>query len=259
VQWLRALRDGLSGSGDPVGAAVSVAVTRVMNACVLLEIDGDFVLTDPCFRQPVGIRFAEPFGLGVDELPRLTAILVGHRVPDHWQPRALRHYRHRQSTRVFVPAARMARAARRAGFANAEVLHWGDRRTVGPLTVVCAPGERVAGMRTNVYVVSSHATSVLVATEARRVVPDAQVDVAVLPIDGARLFGRALVMDTGTAVATARRLGAALVPIHFSQRPRPPVLRCPTGPDQLPPNVQVRRPGVRMVVSQPGQSASRWS
>jgi len=235
---------------------VSVAVTRVINACVLLEIDGEFVLTDPCFRRPFGVRFREPFGLSVDELPDLTAIVVGHRVPDHWQPRSLRGYRGRQSTPVFVPAAHMVRAARRSGFANAEVLQWGDRRRVGRLTVVCAPGERVAGMRTNAYVVATSSTSVLIATEARTVVPDTPVDVAVLPIDGARLFGRPLVMDAATAVTTARRLDAALVPIHFSQLPLPPVLRCPTGPEQLPSDVRVLAPGVRAVVS-PRAGAAR--
>jgi hypothetical protein len=60
---------------------MTVAVTRVINACVLLDIDGDFVLTDQCFRNSVGTRFREPFGLRVEDLPRLTAIVVGHRAP----------------------------------------------------------------------------------------------------------------------------------------------------------------------------------
>jgi L-ascorbate metabolism protein UlaG (beta-lactamase superfamily) len=226
---------------------MTVAVTRVINACVLLDIDGDFVLTDPCFRNPVGMRFREPFGLQVEDLPTLTAIVVGHRVPDHWQPRSLRDYRHRASTPVFVPTRHMARAARRAGFPG-EMLRWGERRTVGRLAIDCMPGERVTGMRTNAYIIRSDAVTVLVATEARHVVPEVSVDVAVLPIDGAQLFGRPLVMDATTAAATATRLNATLVPIHFSQQPRSPLLRCPSGPDDLPPDIHVASPGVRTAV-----------
>lgn len=227
---------------------MSVAVTRVVNACVLLELDGEHVLTDPCFQQPVGIRFHEPFGRRVEDLPPLAAIVVGHRVPDHWQPRALHRYRHRHATPVFVPTRRMARAARRSGFARAEVLRWADCRTSGHLRIDCLPGERITGMRTNAYVITCASASVLVATEARTVVSDRPVDVAVLPIDGTRLLGRPLVMDATTAAATAEKLGATLVPIHHSQLPRPPILRCPSGTHELPPDVRVLEVGVRTVV-----------
>src|SRR5262249_55477690 len=100
----------------------------------------------------------------------------------------------------------------------------------------------------NAYLITSSTASVLVATEARTVVPDKPVDVALLPIDGAEILGRPLVMDATTAASTARRLNAILVPIHFSQEPRPPLLRCPSGTDQLPPDVHVPRTGVRTVV-----------
>jgi L-ascorbate metabolism protein UlaG (beta-lactamase superfamily) len=142
----------------------------------------------------------------------------------------------------------MVRAARRAGFPNAEVLRWGDRRTIGPLTIDCVPGERIASLRTNAYLIASAATTVLVATEARHILPDARVDVAVLPIDGARLLGRRLVMDA-TEAAAARRLGARLLPIHYSQQPVPVLLQCPSGPHELPPDIDVLDPGVRTVLN----------
>lgn len=227
---------------------MTVAVTRVVNACVLLDLDGEHVLTDPCFRPPRGIRFREPFGLRVEDLPVLTAIVVGHRVPDHWQPRSLQRYERRRETPVFVPTARMARAARRCGLAHAEVLRWGETRTAGGLRIDCVPGERITGMRTNAYVITGASCSVLVATEARSVVPGEPVDVAVLPIDGSRLLGRRLVMDAPTAAVAADRLGAVLVPIHHSLRSRSPLLDCPSGPHELPPHVRVLDVGVRTVV-----------
>ncbi len=58
---------------------------------------------------------------------------------------------------------------------------------------------------------------------------------AILPINGIRLLGQPLVMDASTAVEAARLLGASvLIPIHFSQRPIPPVLHPRSGPRDLP-------------------------
>jgi L-ascorbate metabolism protein UlaG (beta-lactamase superfamily) len=61
-------------------------ITRVVHACVLLELGEDAVLTDPYFEQRWFMRLKEPIGMSVAELPRLTAILGGHGVFDHWQP-----------------------------------------------------------------------------------------------------------------------------------------------------------------------------
>jgi L-ascorbate metabolism protein UlaG (beta-lactamase superfamily) len=214
-----------------------LAVTRVVNATVLLELPGGALLTDPYFDDHWFMRFREPIGMRVDELPPLAAILGGHGVFDHWQPRSLRRYPHARTTPVFVAIPRMARAARRAGFEHVEVLAWGETRVIDrDITVTCVPGERVTGMTTNSYVVTSGPITVFVGTEARRLDPIRAVarahpiGVAVLPINGARLLGRPLVMDARTALDATEVLGAhTLVPIHYSQRPVPGLLRCPSG------------------------------
>jgi L-ascorbate metabolism protein UlaG (beta-lactamase superfamily) len=219
----------------------SVAVTRVFNASALVELPGGTILTDPCFRPSRFMRPREDVGLTVDRLPPLAAILGGHGVPDHWQLGPLRAYPYRERTPVLVATAAMAGAARRAGFADVEVLAGGESRTVGDrLTVTSLPGERITGMATNHYMLSSVAGNVFVGTEARSVEPlrtattALRVDVALLPIDGTRLFGRRLVMDATAAVQATRLLGAhTLVPIHYGFRGIPGILRCPSGPDDL--------------------------
>jgi L-ascorbate metabolism protein UlaG (beta-lactamase superfamily) len=136
----------------------------------------------------------------------------------------------------------MTRSARRAGFGTAEVLRWGERRRpASDLEIICLPGERIGGMRTNSYLLSSGGINVFVGTEARGLGPIRataaahRVDVAILPINGIRLFGQPPVMDAPTAVEAARLLGASvLIPIHFSQRPMPPLLRPQSGPLDLP-------------------------
>ena len=79
-----------------------LAITRVINACVLLELGGDAVLTDPYFTNHWFMRFREPIGLTAHQLPRLSAILGGHSVFNHWQPSSLAPYEFKQTTPVFV-------------------------------------------------------------------------------------------------------------------------------------------------------------
>jgi L-ascorbate metabolism protein UlaG (beta-lactamase superfamily) len=218
-----------------------VTITRVINPCALIEIGGRAVLTDPYFDDHWFFPMNEPIGLRPDALPELAAILGGHRVFDHWQPRSLRTYPHKSSTPVLVAHAGMSRSARRAGFDQVEVLRWNEQRDLGgELTVECVPGEQSLGMTTNSYVLTTPSTTIYVGTEARHLDPitmfaaNRQVDIAVLPIDGLRIAGRRLVMNAPEALAAARTLGAhTLIPIHYSQHSIPGILSCTSGIAEL--------------------------
>ena len=218
-----------------------VFVTRVINTCVLIEIGGHAVLTDPYFADKWFFKTNEPIGLSVEQLPPLAAVLGCHRAFDHWQPRSMGNRAHRTSTPVFTASRGMSRAARRAGFDRVETLRWGDRRTIAPgLDLACVPGQRAFGMASNVYLLEADGVTILIGTEAldqraiERCAAHHRVDIAVLPIDGATFIGRQLVMDAAGALAATKTLGApALVPIHHSERPVPGLLRCPSGIDEL--------------------------
>jgi L-ascorbate metabolism protein UlaG (beta-lactamase superfamily) len=219
----------------------SVTITRVINTCLLIEVAGHFVLTDPYFADHSFFRTNEPIGLRPDELPQLSAILGGHRAFDHWQPRSMRGYEDRSSTAVYTASRGMSRAARRAGFDRVETLRWGDRRTIGPgLQLTCVPGQRTLGMASNVYILDADDLSMLIGTEAldqhsiERCAEEHRIDIAVLPIDGATVLGRQLVMTAADAIRAATTLSApALVPIHHSELPVPGLLRCPSSIDDL--------------------------
>lgn len=218
-----------------------VTITRVINPCVLIEVAGRAVLTDPYFDDHWFVPMNEPIGLRPEQIPELAAILGGHRVFDHWQPGSLRGHRDRSTTPVLVASTSMVRRARRAGFDQAELVGWHETRELADgLTVECLPGERSGGMTTNAYLLTTPTTSIYVATEARHLDPitafaaTRQVDIAILPIDGLRFAGRRLVMNAGEALTAARVLGAGtLVPIHYSQRPIPGLLACTSGIDDL--------------------------
>jgi L-ascorbate metabolism protein UlaG (beta-lactamase superfamily) len=213
-----------------------LALTRVVNACVLFEFDNGAVLTDPYFDEHWLMRLREPIGVGAEQLPRLAAIIGGHGVFDHWQPRSLAAYRFKAETPVFVATRSMARKARAAGFPRVAVLEWGETRMLdGGVKLEVAPAQRVTGMKVSSYVLESGDIRVFIGTEARDLEPlrqyradHAAVDVALLPIDGSRLMGHKLVMEPRDALEGARILGArTLVPIHYALAPKPLLLQTP--------------------------------
>lgn len=201
-----------------------LVLTRVANACVLVELDGHSVLTDPWFTERWYLRRGEPLGLPVVQLPPLTAIIASSFAANHWDLRALAQYPHKASTPVFVSAERMARQARALGYRSVEVLHWHETRSLAAtLSVEAVPAGRTLRWRNNAYVLSSGQTRVFFGGEIRDVglLQDYRArrdcaDVALLPTNGLRpLIGPPLVMGPREAVAGAVALGArVLVPVH---------------------------------------------
>lgn len=217
-----------------------LSVTRIINPCALISVDGAMVLTDPFFRPLRRVPMNEAIDMTVDELPTLAAVLGGHGAFDHWQLAPLRGAV-APTVPVLVAHRRMARRATKLGFRDVRCSGDGERTDIAPtVSVATVAGDRVLGRPTNHYLISGEAGAVYVGTEAcslepmRRVGGTVRVDVAVLPIDGLTFAGTQLVMDAATAMEATRLLGArVLVPFHHSQRPVWPVIRCPSGLEEL--------------------------
>jgi L-ascorbate metabolism protein UlaG (beta-lactamase superfamily) len=214
----------MSNHNQRTPAAAGLAITRIANACVLLELNGHAILTDPWFTERWYLRRGEPLGLDITELPPLTAIVATSFAANHWDLRALREYRHKSATPVYVSTARMARQARALGYTQVERLRWDETREPAPsLSVEAVPAGRTLAWPNNAYVLSSGQTRVFFGGEiedvawleryrARR----GPVTVALLPVNGLRpIVGPPLVMGPRQAVAGAGILGArTLVPVH---------------------------------------------
>ncbi|GLW98417.1 MBL fold metallo-hydrolase [Microtetraspora sp. NBRC 16547] len=202
----------------------SIAVTRVVNSCVLLELDGHAVLTDPWFTERWFLRRGEPLGLRIADLPPLAAVVVTNLAANHWDLRALRMLPSKDFTPVYVPTARMARRARALGFRHAEHLRWGQVCEIAPgVSMQVVPAGQTLVWPNNAYVFSTASSRVFFGGEIAEVAlleryrtEDRPVDLALLPVNGLRpLFGPRLVMGPAQAVAGASVLGAGvLVPVH---------------------------------------------
>jgi L-ascorbate metabolism protein UlaG (beta-lactamase superfamily) len=201
-----------------------LAITRVANACVLIELNGHTVLTDPWFTERWYLRRGEPLGMRVVDLPPVTAIVATNVVPNHWDLRALAAYPYKDSTTVYVSTGLMARQARARGYRRVEVLRWNDTGEPSPsLSIEAVPAGRMLRWHHNAYLLRSGATRVFFGGEIRDVAllrryaaEHPPVDVALLPTNGLKpLLGPPLVMGPAEAVSGATALGATvLVPVH---------------------------------------------
>lgn len=211
----------------------SFSVTRVINSCVLLQFGKDAVLTDPYFTKRWYMKWNEPIGMKVSQLPRLSAILGGHSVFDHWQIGSLESYQYKDETPVFVATKSMARSARAVGFKHVEVLEWNaSRRISDRLSFEVVAAQHSAGLKVNNYVLCTPDLRVFFGSEACDLEPlrqyrdrigSACIDVVLAPVNGFHLFNLLkLVMDGRDAVEATRILGSkTLVPIHDSQKSIP--------------------------------------
>lgn len=198
-------------------------LTRITNACVLIELGELAVLTDPWFCNPWG--FNEEPGLQVDELPQLTAIIGSHFAPDHWGINQLQTYKYRDNTPTYTATKAMAKKAMKAGFLSAEHLLWREKREIAPgITLEVVEAQTSFGKPSNNYILSNSKTRIFFGGETKRLEPlttyrasNPPVDVVIAPSNGMRLLGYQLVTTAEQALDAAKILGAhTLVPIHDS-------------------------------------------
>jgi L-ascorbate metabolism protein UlaG (beta-lactamase superfamily) len=223
-------------------SAAELSLTRVVHACVLIELGGEAVLTDPFFRQHWMVRLKEPIGMAVEQLPRLAAVIGGHGVIDHWNLMSLSGYPYKRETPVYVATETMRAKAQAAGFLDVEVLDWNaERRISSHIHLEVVQAQRDLGLKANNYVVSANGLRIFVGTEANAIEPlqryrerQPAVDIAVLPIDGSTLFRTKLVMNAAEAIRAARLLGArTLFAIHYGVKPIPLIFKTTSSEEEL--------------------------
>ena len=63
---------------------VTLTVRRVVHASVLIDFDGETILTDPRFSEFSGHRWGEALGVALGELPALSGVVTSHADYDHF-------------------------------------------------------------------------------------------------------------------------------------------------------------------------------
>lgn len=234
LEWasLRGAFDNRRAVGTSGVAAWNNSMSRVgrgeeLNALVhlshsthLLVVDGKRVLTDPWFNDPAfgALVHAVLPPTAAEHLGPLDAILLSHNHPDHADLRALDKLD--KGAHVFLGDAELEAHVRALGFKQVSRLAvWGEAR-LGSVKLTATPA--LHDVPEVGFVLEGAAHSVYFAGDTALI--DAHQDIAerfspttaVLPVDGTRLRGEALlVMDPEQATRATQLLGSAQVfPSH---------------------------------------------
>lgn len=219
----------------------AVTITRNIHGSVLIEMGRHKVLTDLFFKDYWFARMHEKRGLEAAKLPRLSAIIGCHGVFDHWHPKSMKAYRWKGETPVFCASPAMVKSAKKAGFAKARVVQWGENVVLDGLTIETLEAQYITGMKVNNYVLQVGNRRVFFGSETRDIGPliryresHAPVELAILPIDGSTFLGQRFVMLPHEAFNATRILGAVhMVPVHYSLKSIPPIFQTPANLNDL--------------------------
>ena len=212
----------------PVGAQTihlpggHLELTRIAHASVLLKFADKVVLTDPWFSEKPGYHHGEPLGLSLEELPKLTAVVVSHGHYDHFDLETFKAYPDK-AVPLFV-GLDLVDSAKAAGFTNVQGLAPWQHAEVEGLTFTAAPGAH--GVPEVTWLIQGEGRSVFFAGDTLKIpaldeilqrVP--HLDLALLPVNGLHAMGTQVVMSADEAAAlTATLKPEVVVPTHYAFR-----------------------------------------
>ena len=173
-----------------------LTVTRINHASVLLDFDGQTILTDPWFSEKPGYHPGEPRGVALADLPPLAGVLVSHGHYDHYDMEAFRAYPDKAVPMIVKRGT--ARAARAVGFTRVTELDPWETAQLGPLTVTATPAKHK--VPENTYILQGRGHTVYFGADTllipglRAIAPRfPRIDLALLAINGLRLRPRVVV------------------------------------------------------------------
>lgn len=197
-----------------------VAITRIAHSSVLVDFDGKVVLTDPWFTETSEYHHGEALAVGVDDLPKLTAVISSHAHYDHYDIENFARYRDRDVP-VIVGFDDMVERAHQAGFTDVRKVSPGDTEVVDGVSITALPGAHNVPEIT--FLLTTGTTTVYfggdtMLTPAVRGIASSvgTVDVALLPVNGLKVGGDPVVSSAEESAVFAGMLQAKVaIPIHY--------------------------------------------
>jgi len=201
-------------------APAKLTIMRIAHSSVLVDFDGEVILTDPWFTESSQYHHGEPLGLALADLPALTAVVVSHGHYDHFDIDAFAAYPHKDVPFFIEP--RLGSAARKAGFSNVHELPRWQSSQAGSITITATPAKH--GVPEVTYVLEGKGSTVFFGADTELIpeldeVPKRfpKIDVALLPVNGLHAFGKQVVMTDQEAARLAGKLRAQIaIPIHYA-------------------------------------------
>jgi L-ascorbate metabolism protein UlaG (beta-lactamase superfamily) len=198
----------------------ALTITRIAHSCTLLDFGGYTFLADPWFSQKFGYHQGEPIALSPKELPRLTGVLISHAHYDHDDVEAL--VGALEPDIPMLVEAGAVKSARKAGFTNVIPLAPWQSTPLGPVTITATPAQHAVAeigfvVQAFGFTVYFGGDSLLTPQldEIPRRFPD--IDVAIVPINGLKVFGKQVAMNPIEAAELCGKMRPTVaVPTHYA-------------------------------------------
>jgi len=215
---------------DGEQAVKGLKVTFIGHATVLVELNGRFFLTDPVFSPRIpAVKREVPPGIGMEELPPLTAVLISHAHYDHMDLASLE--RLPADVPIVLPSGTRGLAAPLGERRFVELATWKSWESPGG-RVTAVPANHYGGRimldsffrAANGYVIESGGVAVYFAGDTGPLNPFDKIgarydlDLALLPIGAyrPRWIMRWSHQNPSEALDAFQALGADfMIPIHW--------------------------------------------
>lgn len=199
---------------------MELSITRIAHSCVLIGFGDDHVLTDPWFSKKFGYDPGEALGRNVAELPRLSGVVVSHDHYDHNDVKTLSNYPDKAVPVIAEPKA--AERVRSAGFTHVAAADTWSAASLGPVAVTAVPA--LHGVPEVGYVLQREGFTVYFAGDTMLIPALAEIgqrfpriDVALLPINGLKVFNKQVVMNPEEAAELCGLLAPRIaIPTHYA-------------------------------------------
>ena len=244
-----------------------VQITLIGHSTTLINFDGQRILTDPWFYDPIHLvcQHKYPLGISLDKLPTISLLAISHCHRDHFDIRAIECLK--RSATVVIPNSETRHVE---GFGFREVVgldHW-ESWHVGGLSVTALPA--VHSVPESCYIFQSGDVTVFFGADTQlfpemsEIGNSFDITVALLPISGLVFYGgrlglfKRLCMNPPEAVEAALRLKAKVViPIHYHITCLIPffnTLLSPGTPQQFLGEMRSRAPKIHAIVLDAGNT-----
>ena len=201
----------------------TLTITRIAHSSVLIDFDGHRVLTDPWFSEKYGYYHGEPYGITLQNLPRLDGVVVSHEHYDHYDMQAFQVYPDKQVPLAVIRGT--AQPAREVGFTNVIEMDAWETTSFGPITITAIPGKH--GVPEITYMLLASDLTVYFGGDTLLIpefgeIPQRfpKIDVALLAINGLQirpLGNQQVVMNPQDAAELCRIIHPRYaVPIHYA-------------------------------------------
>jgi L-ascorbate metabolism protein UlaG (beta-lactamase superfamily) len=236
-----------------------LTVTRLVHGSAILDFRETRILLDPWYSTTPPLGQSVPIGLSLENLPPLRGLLITQRRDDHFDAATLRDLPDKALRVIVCPG--LGREVREMGYPDVvELQHW-ERSQIGSVIVTAVPAGRSAAG--NGYVLEGNSFTVYVAADTpfdealfRQLAERyPQIDLALLPIGGVRIFGSQVDMGPQAAAEAFALLHPQyVIPYDYELTGPFPILTSAT----TPPQEFLRAVGAKereaVVVLEPGES-----